>query len=45
MVDMPGAPVFRARVQAASGFSFNPNAFITFSTALKLGFPSLERVL
>jgi hypothetical protein len=29
--------------QAASGFNFNPNAFITFKIALKLGLPFFER--
>jgi hypothetical protein len=30
--------------QAASGLNFNPNAFITFNIALKLGFPSFDSV-
>ena len=32
------------RYQAASGLNFNPNAFITFKIALKLGLPSFDRV-
>jgi hypothetical protein len=33
---------FIGEVQAASGFNFNPNAFITFKITLKFGFQYLK---